>query len=248
MKPVQVLALGRFQPEDLLISVSESNRKIDPAIEAQIDARWEATQKKAAEEGRVCYNGISYRLNSLEIQENKIRLDLGLLEYKAREALPTIPGYYDLPEEYWRKGCYSGATVKTSDDKYLIVELSGKSMNMNRVDVLGGIIEKPTEISDGKDLFGSLYAELEEEGCIHVSDIETSYLRAIYRETKTNIGFYFEILLKISSEEILERSRHEMHDQDIRSLRSLTPEEYMDMLRTEMGSPGKQLMADIIAL
>ena len=248
MKPVQVLALGKFRPEDLLVSVSESNRKISPAIEAQVDALWEATRERAASEGRVCYNGTSYRLNTLSVEGDTIKIDFGLLEYKAREALPSIPGYFDLSDEFYRKGCYSGATVKTSDDQYLIVELSGKSMNLNRVDVLGGIIEKPTEIANGEDVFGALYAELEEEGCIRQTDIKESYLRSIYMEAKTNIGFYFEVLLSISSAELLARSVQGMKDQDIRSLQSLTREEYMHVLRTEMNSPGKQLMAEIIAI
>jgi hypothetical protein len=182
------------------------------------------------------------------VEGNQIRIDFGLLEYKARQALPTIPGYFDLPDEYYRKGCYSGATVKSSDGRYLIVELSGKSMNMNRIDVLGGIIEKPTEIVNGGDVFKALYDELEEEGCIRLADIEESYLRAIYMEAKTNIGFYFEILLGISSKEVLERFDREMDDQDIKSLQSLTYEEYMHVLHTETNSAGKQLMAEIIAI
>ena len=103
MKPVQVLALGKFRPEDLLVSVSESNRKISPAIEAQVDALWEATRERAASEGRVCYNGTSYRLNTLSVEGDTIKIDFGLLEYKAREALPSIPGYFDLSDEFYRK-------------------------------------------------------------------------------------------------------------------------------------------------
>lgn len=246
MKPVRVLALGKFKPEHLRVTVSESNRKIDPTVEAQVDAVWEAILLKAKRDGRTCYNGMSYRLNSLVMEGQEVAIDFGLLEYKAREALPTIPGYYDLPEEYYRKGCYSGASVKTSDGQYITVELSGKSMNMNRVDVLGGIIEKPTILENGVDLFNSLFTELEEEAHINAADVSDSYLRAVYTEAKTNVGFYFEVLLSLSSTELLERTAHGMDDQDIRSLQSLTREEYIAMLQN--GSPGKQLMAQIIAL
>lgn len=66
MPQTKILAIGKFLPEDLLVSVSESNRKIKPEIENQIDDIWQRIEQKAREEGRVCYNGLGYRLNSLE--------------------------------------------------------------------------------------------------------------------------------------------------------------------------------------
>ncbi len=51
--------MGKFTPEDLLVSVSESIRKIQPEIEVQVDVLWEEKKKKAEEEGRICFNGIS---------------------------------------------------------------------------------------------------------------------------------------------------------------------------------------------
>lgn len=241
------LALGRFAPEDLVVSVSESTREIDPEVEKQVDDIWETKKKKAEKEGRVCYNGISYRLNSLEQKDGKLIIDFGLLEYKARQALQTIPAYLELPAEYHHNGSYNGATIKTSDDKYLIVELSGKSMNTFAMDMLGGIMEKPQEIESGEDVFNCLYVELEEEARIKKSDIKELYLRSIFLTPNTHSCFYFEGIVDISSQELLERFAAETEDQDIKDLKSLTKDEYLTFLSSH-SSPTKQFIAEIMSI
>ena len=145
MKDPEILALGKYMPSDLSVSVSKSNRKIDSIIEGKLETIWETKKKKADKNGQICYNGLSYRLNFLKKLENKIALNFGIIEYKLRTGLVVIPEYFELSEEFYQKGCYTGATVKTSDGRYLMVELSEKSMNLNGIDLLGGVIETKTE-------------------------------------------------------------------------------------------------------
>lgn len=247
MNSGKILAIGKFASADLIVSVSESTRKIDPTVEGQVDAIWEEKKIKAEAEGRICYNGVSYRLNSLEEKGEKLLIDFGLLEYKARQALQTIPAYLDLPSEYYHNGCYNGATVTTSDGKYLVVELSGKSMNAHAMDMLGGIMEKPLEIENGEDVFNTLYVELEEESCIKKADIKELYLRAIFLTPNTHTCFYFEVILDVHSEELLKRFAHEIKDQDIKSLKALSREEYQTFL-AQHNSPTKQLIAEVMQL
>ncbi len=246
MRTEDFLALGKFGPEDLIVSVSPSTRKIDPLIESQVDAIWEEKKKAAEAEGRVCFNGISYRLNSLEKQGDTLRIDFGLLEYKARYALTTIPEYLTLSTDYYHKGCFSGATVKTSDGLYVAVELSGKSMNTHAMDLLGGIMEKPSEIETGQSVFDCLTVELTEEGGITESDIKTFYLRAIWVTPRAHTSFYFEVELNISSKELLERFAKDNEDQDIRSLKFLTREEYVSFLNSH--SANKLVIAGVLAI
>ncbi len=239
------LVFGNFTPEDLLVTVSSSTRKIYPEVEEQVDVIWEEKKKRAEQEGRICFNGISYRLNSLKEEDEKIIINFGLLEYKVRHVLASVPGYLELSEEYYHKGCYTGATVKTVDNKFLIVELSGKSMNTFVVDMLGGIMEKPSEIKTGKDLFGCIYVELEEEACIKRSDIKECYLRSIFLTPNTHACFYFEVTLNVSSETLLGRFSNENQDQDIKSLKALSREEYFSFLKSH-SSPTKQFISEII--
>ncbi len=239
------LAIGKFTPENLLVSVGDSTRLIDAEIEAQVDALWEEKRKKAEQEGRVCFNGVSYRLNFLKEEDQKLVIDFGLIEYKARATLQTIPGYLELPQEYYHKGCYTGATVKTVDDKFLIVELSGKSMNMFVTDMLGGIMEKPLAIETGKDVFECIYVELEEEACIEKNDIKESYLRSVFLTTNTHTCFYFEVILNVLSETLLGRFSNQNQDQDIKSLKVLSREEYLSFLNSH-SSPSKQFISEIM--
>jgi hypothetical protein len=245
MKLPEILALGKYSPNDLIVSVSESNRKIDPIIERKIDAIWEAKKKEADENGKICYNGLSYRLNSLKKVGDKISLDFGIIEYKIREGVKKIPQYFNLPEEFYGKGCYSMTTVKTSDNHYLMVELSGKSMNKHTIDLLGGIMETNIEAKTGADIFQSLFIELEEEACIDKSDIEKSYLRSVFLGINTNVCFYFEVGLNISSSELQNRFKTKNKDQDIKSLKDFSPDKYMQVLKNHE-SKNKQFILEIL--
>lgn len=240
----KVLVEGKFYPQDLEISVSESSRKIEPRIESQLEEIWQKKVKLAKEKGKNIYNGISYRLNDLKIEKGHLLLDLATIEYKVRDGLIDIPEYFELSEEYYRKGCHTGASVKTSDGLYIMVELSGKSMNENKIEVLGGILETPPEIFDGNGIFSSLYREMQEEALINQEDILSSYLRAIFLDFKTNIGLYFEVILNVTSEEIIKRHKNGSTDADIKSIKFFSKEEYLNELTNHNVS--KQLIADLL--
>lgn len=245
IKPI-ILAKGNFSSEDLITSVSESNRKIDPTIENQLDILWQEKEKNAKEKGKLIYNGLSYRLNSLKAESGKLFLDFGIFDFKTRECLPETQNYYETTEEYWRKGCHTLATVKTSDEKYLMVELSGKSMNKNPTDFLGGIMETEPAIKSGSDIFESLYKELEEEAFITEADIAGSVLKMVYINGNTNVGFYFEISLKITSDQIQERFDSKAKEIDIKSLKIMSRAEYINVL--ENHNPNKQFLAKQIEI
>lgn len=241
IKPI-ILAKGSFNPEDLIVTISESNRKIDIKKEKQLHNLYKEKEKKALERGQHIYNGFSYRLNSLNFKENKLLLDFSIFDFKTRECLIETEGYYNLPEEYWRKGCYTSATVKTSDGKYLMVELSGKSMNTNKVDYLGGIMETEPPIQSGKDIFDSLYAELEEEAFIKKADILEAHLKLIFISARTNVGFYFEILLKNTSEQVTKRFDNQIKEIDIKSLKIMSRTDYISELENH-ANVSKQFLA-----
>lgn len=237
---------GKYSPDDLWVSLSESTRKTHPDIEIKLEAIWEAKKKRAEENGQVCYNGISYRLNSVQEKDGKVILDLGTFEYKVRDGLIAIPEYFELPEAYHRKGCFSTSSVKTSDGLYIMVELSGKSMNENIIELIGGIMETNIQMTSGRDVFQSFYDELEEEAGVKEKDINESYLKAIYLEARTNVGFYFEVLLNVSSKDLKERFK-ENQDVDIQALRLFTRTEYIDILKNHRSS-NKHFIATILSI
>lgn len=226
----QLLAQGKFSPEDLVVTVSPSNRQTNPHVEAQIEGLWSAKLHNAIAAGKTIYNGMSYRLNNWALVASKLHLDFGVFDFKTRECVIEADGYFDLGEAYFRKGCHTLSTIKTSDDKYLLVELSGKSMNYNAIDFIGGIMETNFAMQTSEDVFSSFYEELEEEACIEHSDIEFWYLALIYLNANTNIGFYFEVVLNIPAESLLQRFKEIGKDQDIKAIRIFDKAAYLRML------------------
>lgn len=125
-----------------------------------------------------------------------------------------------------------------------MVEMSGKSMNTNSVDFLGGVMETNIKMNTGEDIFQSFYNELEEEGCIAVNDIQDIYIRLIYLSNNTNVGFYFEVSLSISSNDLLERFYETGKDADIKSLKVLSKYDYLELLRSH--NLNKQFIAQFV--
>ena len=240
----KILIAGKFDPNDLIVSVSESTRKIDPFVEGKLDAVWEEKVKNAEEKGKNCYNGLSYRLNSFVEKDGKVVFDFGIIDYKTRDGLIAIPEYFNLPSEYYRMGCFVCSSVRTSDDRYLMVELSGKSMNPNTTEQIGGIMETNIEMKSGNDIFQALYNELEEEAEIKLGDIRECNLRTIYLTDKSNVAFYFEIILNMSSSVLLERFKNN-NDADIKSLCVYTREEYLNALKNH-NSLNKQFTVGLL--
>lgn len=242
MELPKTLIIGEYFPDNLKVSLNDSTRVIDKEIEAKLESFWIEKKKRADENGQICYNGTSYRLNLIATEDNCINLNFGTLEYKVRSSFKDIINLSEIIEDLYPKGCYSGATVKTKDDNYLMVELSGKSMNPNKVDLLGGLMETNLKMENGEDIFNSLYMELEEEACLRKKDIKEKYLRSIYLDTYGNVGFYFEVSLDLSSEILLERFKSESKDVDIKNLKCLSKDEYIEVLKNHMSKDKNKIL------
>lgn len=137
--------------------------------------------------------------------------------------------FVNLSEEFFSKSCSCSSTIKTADKKYVMVKLSGRSMNTNPIDLVGGIMETDLKIRTGNDIFKLFYKELEEEIGVIESDIDELYLRSVFLENTTNVCFYFEVTLKINASELLSRFQDNM-DVDIESIQTFTKSEYRDVL------------------
>ncbi len=220
---------GNFTADDLVVSVSPSNLVILDSVKDDIEKIWENKMNEAQERGLHLYNGTSYRLNSLKKENGKIHLDFGIVDYKTRYGLRDALPKVQFDETMYRNGCYVGATVKTSDERYLMVKLSGKSMNRNTHDLLGGIMETNIPM-DSDYIFKVLRAELLEEAGIKESEIASMVLRAMYQDMHTNAAFYLEVELSVSSSEIQERFNHNS-DVDIAAIEVYSYDEYLQALQ-----------------
>ena len=245
IKP-KVLLEGKLLPENISITVSESNLILTDEIEKRIKEIWEEKLVESRERGKEIFNGNSYRLNSWDYENKKLELDLAIFDYKHRLGLVTLIEQGEIDEtKYVQGGCSVGATVKTSDDFYVLVKLSGKSMNNNTIEMLGGMAETETPFSGGNFLFDVLYQELEEEACVGKGDIESCWLRGFFSGTAAHYGFYFETRLNITAEEVAVKFA-DNSDVDVDSLLFFTRQEYLAKL--EIISQNKKLIKQLVTI
>ena len=236
------LVTGNLQPDDISITVSDSNLELTKEIEDRIENIWLEKLSESESRGKQIYNGTSYRLNNWVYSDNKLHLELAVFNFKHRLGLlaMTAGGEID-PNTYDQAGCYVGATVITSDNKYIMVELSGKSMNYNTYDLLGGMAETDVNMSKNGDyLFNSLLKELKEEAGIVHQDIVDKHLRMFYRSTHAHFAFHFMIETNVTKETLEERFTTN-DDVDIAGLCFFDEEEYVSKLNS-LG-PTKELIA-----
>jgi hypothetical protein len=238
----KLLVKGNFTFDNLIVSVSSSNLVLLDSVKNDIEKIWEKKLKEAKEKNLNLYNGETYRLNSLKEENGKVYLDFAILDFKTRFGLRRVLPKIDFDETMYRNGCYVGATVKTSDDKYLMVKLSGKSMNRNTNDVLGGVMETNIEMNS-EYIFNVLHTELQEEAGVEKSEIKNTILKGIYQGMYTNIGFYFETELSISSDEILRRFELNT-DVDVAGIEVYSYREYLKVLKNHNENNG--LIHDLV--
>jgi len=240
----KALVTGKLTVRDISITAKESNLKLTPEIEKRIEEVWEDKLIESEKRGGNIFNGVSYRMNSWSYDQQKLKLELSLYDYKHRLGLITMIKNGEISSyDYPHNGCFVGATVLTSDNLYIMVKLSGTSMNLNILEMLGGMVETETQFSDQNFLFDVLYQELEEEAGITNSDITQCYLEAMFTGGTSHFGFYFNVVLDKSSSELQKRFGHNQ-DTDIESLVFLSRKDYLITLKNM--SNNKRLIASII--
>ena len=225
----EILVKGDFGPEDMVVSVGPSNLVILDEVAEDIEQIWSEKLKEAKEKGLNLYNGKSYRLNSFDYTDGKIVLGLGVMDFKTRYGLRFALSNVSFDESMYRNGCFVGGSVRTSDGNYLMVKLSGKSMNNNTYDFLGGMMELEVPMSDAY-VFDVMYEELKEEAGIEREEVSEMVLRGVYRDIYTNVGFYMTIQLSLSTKEVLERFSG-ISDVDIAGIEAYSYDEYVELLR-----------------
>ena len=241
MSEFRIILEGKFYEKDIEISRSPSNRKIDPIAESEIDSIWEETLKDAKINNKIAYNGTSYRLNDFKIEDNKLSLDFSVVSFKVRSGLRKTSTFPNLSEEYFHKACSAGSIVQTSDGKFVMIKLSGKSLSTLSTDVLGGMMEYPYPLKNGTDLFDQQYREMYEEGRIRKEDISDIYLRNLIQCPGGQVLLSFQVTLSVSSDEVRQRFDSEESDPDIAEILIFDRDDYIDMMQNHE-SVSKQLM------
>jgi hypothetical protein len=220
----RILARGTFLPGDIDVTYNDvSNRATTPEIERAIDEHWEVFFREAKAAGKSIWNGVTYRVNDLKVADDgKLNVEFAPIDFKTRESVLSIPNYYELPERFWRKGATVGSFVKTVDNFYVFVALSGRSVSManpnKKVSLIGGVLDEDVPVRASKDIYETMYKEFEEESAVPRDRVKRCILDSVYLSPSTNIGFHFIIDLFETKEEVEARFKAESQDDDIAGL------------------------------
>ena len=234
------LSIGHYVEQDFKIEVVEQEMELPEVIEEMIEQNWVEKTKLAQEKGQRMFNGFSYRVVSHNTEGNKIELDLALFDFRHRYGVICIAKESGVQIQH--NGTFVGSSVRTKDNYYVMVKLSGKSMNTNNYDLLGGMVETETDFTGSSFLFDVLYQEMQEEGGIERQDVKSCEMRMMYQGEYGHVGFYFETDLKITKADLESRFENNS-DQDIESLVFFNQEEYEQIL--ESHNPNKQLILKV---
>ncbi|EKE20983.1 MAG: hypothetical protein ACD_7C00397G0001 [uncultured bacterium] len=204
MKP-KIIVQGKFYPKDIDVDFSKlSGRKIDFEIENKIDKKWKEHEKEKKQEGGMIWDSVTYRLENLKAKENKLNITLGEIKYSKRiGARWFLDKLEKLGDGYYPKGIYLAAIVKTKDEYYVMGDLSGKTLVLSDVSLVGGVLSKDEGIIEkSDDIFGALQREVKEELNIDKENLEDIYLKAVILTERLAIGFIFCASLNMDMESV----------------------------------------------
>lgn len=211
----KVLATGKWLPEQVDVVHSLSNRKINPDWEAKCEAEWLRKVEDAKITGKKAWDSVTYRLNDLKVENNRVLLDLGTMPFRIRNTFQNVVDVKDAEEPYLPKGMFVAGLIQTADDLFVFGMPSEKTLVNQKIDFIGGTLVKDEHIvNNGSDLIASLGAELSEEINVSAEKVGSNHLISVVLSDRFNVGLIFHVQLKISSEKVLELFR-QSNDQEM---------------------------------
>ncbi len=207
MKP-RKLCEGVFYPENILLNFSNLYKiKIDQNIEIKIKKSWNKYKKKKISEGGIIWDATTYRLDFLDIMERDMELFLGEVKFSKRiGARDYLDEIFKLGNEFYPNGIFLSSIIQTSNNKYIIGEMSGKTISQSKFDLIGGVLSKDEKcIKTSNDIFNELLKELKEEVDINQSEVIDIYLRSIIQTEKMQVCFLFFVNINLNSQMVSDR-------------------------------------------
>lgn len=174
--------------------------------------------KNAARKGIKAWDSQIYRLENFRVDRDKLFLNFSLIPYSVRVGIKAHRDEMEkFGQDYLSKALYVSAIIETSDGKYLIGKLSGKTLNEKSIDFIGGVLSHDEiEIRSSDDLWQVMFTELDEEANIKKDDVESSSLVGGATSWYSNVALIFYVKLKIDSETVkrkfADRSDDELSD------------------------------------
>lgn len=199
----KILVSGQFYKKDIFITFNEtSNRKINRQVESTLNSIWQKLYADAVEAGKVVYDGDNFRLDSYNIEQDKLNLKISPLKFSTLVSLrENLDELKKLGEEYYPKNLSIGGFIKTTDNKYIFGQKSTKIMSMSSADFIGGMLDGLRSI-DSEGLFIKHEEEVFEETGVSSQHFVESYIVGMILGHKAGVSIITSTLLDLSSMEV----------------------------------------------
>lgn len=228
IKP-SILIKGPFNRANVNVSYNPvSNRKKDPELEKKVEAMWIKMQNEAKKNGKLIYNGGSYRLNGYEIKNGKLMIEVSKFKYSTRRPIREFEDKLErLGPDYYSKGLATGGYIKTADDWYVFGIRSGKTMENNSEDFIGGVLDA-IDLSK-MHIFDHNNSEIKEELNISMSSIKDVSLLGLVSTGTCNIIMVLFSNLTLTKKDVRDCFTKEgnIEMRDLRFVRAHELEKYM---------------------
>jgi hypothetical protein len=211
----KILARGPFLPKNIkIITKSLTQRKTNPEIEELIYQTWNEMETKAKTKNHLLWNGKSLRLDDLKLENEDLTLFTSPTDYKTRASLElNISKVENLGLQYLSAGLAIGGFIETKDGFYIFNQRSDKSVDGNRVDFIGGVMDN-ISAKDGLDLLKHDYLEIKEEINVSKNEIESIIILGLILGDSGNVIFITSTKLNITFED-LQKLFEQKHDEEV---------------------------------
>ncbi|GAB4147036.1 MAG: hypothetical protein OHK0017_08280 [Patescibacteria group bacterium] len=211
-----------------------SNRKINPALESKLLQAWNDIYAEAIKAGKHIYNGKNYRLDDFQVNsEGVLTLQLSILEYSKQRPLQVlVDEVVEYGYDYLSKQIGIGGLILTSDGYFVLGKLSGKTMSVNQIDLIGGMLEV-SDLEDGSTLWHKNLEEIQQETGIKPNQITEGWFQGVILTAYGNIQLLTFAKTSLNKAEVQLQFEAE-HDAELKSL-IYVPEQDIDEYLIELG-------------
>ncbi len=240
MLEFEILARGRYRPDQLAITYDPAlTIPITPAIQEEIDIRWQQQLALAREQDFRLYDSQLFRLVSATAEpDGKLHLVLGNTSYK-EYSTTRVPEFVKGRTRHELGNPLAVCSVVETTDGFILYERRQKTVvHLGRYHVIAGFFEQDRDRNARglPDPFAAMSRELREETGITAQDIQEQYcLGAVYDITDPHGELCFVTYLNISLAEVRTRVPE---DDEIKQLLALhvTAESLRDFLLSNHGN------------
>lgn len=225
---------SKTELDKVVIQEQASTRKINSELEELCKTKWQDIQLEAKSKGSGVWDSEVYRFEKAELNNNLLHLTVSTIPFSIRLAMNSYTDRVGiLGSNYAPFGMFTSCFVRTSDEKLLFIERSGKFFSDRKIAFIGGVLSKTEAIlSNRADLFNEVLKELSEEIYVESSLVETIRLTSGYITENFNFCLIFDIRLQETFEEVRDTFKKKMSEGEAANVIGITRDQLREFAST----------------